>query len=149
MTFFIFLRKPHRSCQRVRRKCPHAWTSSSISQLACTSHSVFPCDGWIWEWISSLWLTQVYPSFSIVNQSLYIESLPTAHKHFIFIFQKKVLLLPHIPISSLDIAPFLPTKFSRYCSLYNKIPQKSYSYSVSPLPLFTFSLEATLSQLSS
>lgn len=145
---FISLRKTHRSCQRVRHKHPHAWTSSFISHLACISHPVFPCDRWSWARISPLWLTQVYPSFSIVNQSHSVESLSSAHKRAIFTLQKKkkkkvLLLLPHIPISSSDIAPCLPT------SLYDTIPQKSYLYSLSSLPLFIFSLEATLSQLSS
>lgn len=143
---FISLRETHRSCQRVRHKYPHAWTSSFISHLAYISHPVFPCDRWTWAWISPLWLTQVYPSFSIVNQSCSVESLPSAHKRAIFIFQKKkkvLLLLLHIPISSSDIAPCLPT------SLYDTIPQRSYLYSLSSLPLFIFSLEATPSQLSS
>lgn len=90
----------------------------------------------------------ILPLASLINHSILSHS--PQHTNILYSSsKKKVLLLPHIPISSPDIAPFLPTKFSRYCSLYNKIPQKSYSYSVSPLPLFTFSLEATLSQLSS
>lgn len=89
----------------------------------------------------------ILPSALLISHTLLSHS--PQHTNVLYSPSKKkrkkkvLLLLPHIPISSSDIAPCLPT------SLYDTIPQKSYLYSLSSLPLFIFSLEATLSQLSS
>ena len=86
----------------------------------------------------------ILPSALLINHALLSHS--PQHTNVLYSSskkKKKVLpLLPHIPISSSDIAPCLPT------SVYDKIAQRSYLYTLSSLPLFLFSLEATLSQLS-
>lgn len=73
----------------------------------------------------TLWLTQVYPSLQHCKSIMLSESLQ--HTNVLYSSSKKKInkipsSLLHIPISSSDIAPCLPT------SLFMTIPQRSYLY---------------------